>query len=130
MLSQDRSLPAPLVSPETEVFWAATRQGKLLIKHCNDCGENHFYPRSLCPYCFSDRTEWLQSAGRGAIYSCSVLRRTQVPYCVAYVTLDEGPTMLTNIVDCELDAVQIGQRVTLVFKPTEDGGALPMFAPA
>ncbi len=129
MLAQDRALPAPLVSPETVAFWDATKQGKLLIKHCDDCGDNHFYPRALCPHCFGDRTSWLQTTGMGTIYSCSVLRRTPVPYCIAYVTLDEGPTMLSNIVDCELDDVKIGQRVKLTFKPTEDGGALPMFKP-
>ncbi len=130
MLSQDRDLPAPLVGPETEAFWAATRQGKLLIKHCDACGENHFYPRALCPHCFSDQTRWLETAGRGTIYSCSVLRRTPVPYCIAYVTLDEGPTLLTNIVDCELDDVHTGQRVSLIFKPAGDAAALPMFTPA
>jgi uncharacterized OB-fold protein len=129
MLSQERALPAPLVSPETVAFWEGARQGKLLIKHCDECGENHFYPRSLCPHCFSDRTGWLEASGLGTVYSCSVLRRTQVPYCIACVTLDEGPTMLSNIVDCELDAVHIGQRVKLTFKPAEDGQNLPMFTP-
>ena len=59
------------------------------------------------------------------------MRRAPVPYAIAYVTLDEGPTMMTNIVDCDLDAIRIGQAVRVVFKPTEDGGPpVPMFSPA
>ncbi|MDB5452151.1 MAG: DNA-binding protein, partial [Caulobacteraceae bacterium] len=77
---------------------------------------------------------WIESGGQGVIYSYSVTRRgTPTPYCIAYVTLDEGPTMMTNIVDCDLDQVRIGQRVQVVFKPTGDAsGSTPpvaMFRP-
>jgi uncharacterized OB-fold protein len=69
-------------------------------------------------------------SGRGEIYSVSVTRRAgPTPYAIAYVRLDEGITMLTNIVDCDLDSLRIGQRVRVVFKPAEDGTMIPMFAP-
>ena len=69
-------------------------------------------------------------AGTGTIYSVSVTRKAgPIPYAIAYVTLDEGITMLTNIVDCDLDDLRIGQRVKLVFKSAEDGARVPMFAP-
>ena len=126
----DRPITAPRPNPETVDYWAAAREGRLLIKRCQACGEVHYYPRAHCPFCFSDRTEWLPCSGRGTIYSFSVMRRAAVPYALAYVTLDEGPTMLTNIVDCDFDALQIGQRVRLVFKPSEDGQPVPMFEPA
>jgi uncharacterized OB-fold protein len=58
------------------------------------------------------------------------MRRAPVPYALAYVTLDEGVTMMTNIVDCDLDAIRIGQSVRVVFKATEDGPPVPMFTPA
>ena len=65
------------------------------------------------------------------IYSVSVTRRAgPIPYAIAYVTLDEGVTMLTNIVDADLDALRIGDRVKVCFKPAEGGFAVPMFAPA
>ena len=105
-------------------------QGKLLVKRCTACGERHHYPRAICPFCGSDRTEWTEASGRGTVYSYSVLRRAPIPYAIAYVTLAEGPTMMTNIVDCDLDAIRIGQAVRVVFKPTEDGPPVPMFAPA
>jgi uncharacterized OB-fold protein len=128
--AKDRKLPAPSVSPETEAYWDAAGKGKLLVRKCTACGETHHYPRTICPFCFSDRTEWITASGKGTIYSYSVMRRAPVPYALAYVTLEEGTTMMTNIVDCDLDALKIGQAVKLVFKPTEGGAPLPMFAPA
>jgi uncharacterized OB-fold protein len=126
----ERAIRAPRDNPEIEAYWAAARDGKLLIKRCDDCGEAHYYPRALCPFCFSDRTRWQECSGHGTIYSFSVMRRAPVPYALAYVTLAEGPTMLTNIVDCDLDAIRIGQAVALVFKPSENGQPVPMFSPA
>ena len=66
----------------------------------------------------------------GSGYSVSVTRKAgPIPYAIAYVELDEGPRMLTNIVDCDLDTVHIGQRVKVCFKPMEGGQQLPMFTP-
>jgi uncharacterized OB-fold protein len=91
------------------------------------CKEPHYFPRSICPFCFSDKTEWEESKGEGAIYSYSLMRKSPTgPYAVGYVTLDEGPSLLTNFVDCDLTALKIGQRVKVVFKPT-DGAPLPFF---
>jgi hypothetical protein len=75
-------------------------------------------------------TEWRGSSGRGTIYSVSVTRRAgPEPYAIAYVTLDEGVTMLTNIVDADLDKLRIGDRVEVTFKPAEGGARVPMFRP-
>jgi len=127
----ERKIPSPFVNPENKPFWDAAAEGRLLLKHCKDCGQSHYYPRALCPFCFSDNTEWVDAKGTGEIYSYSVMRRgAPVPYALAYVTLDEGVSMLTNLVDCDLDALAIGQRVKVVFKPSEDGAPVPMFAPA
>jgi uncharacterized OB-fold protein len=127
--AQDRKLPAPEPNPETQPFWDAAARGRLLLKRCTACGERHYYPRAICPFCFSDKTEWEPAAGTGKIYSFSVMRRAPVPYAIAYVTLAEGLGMLTNIVDCDLDQIRIGQAVRLVFKPTEGGPPVPMFTP-
>jgi hypothetical protein len=128
-MSQERRMPAPQPNPETQAFWDAARQGRLLLRRCKACGEVHFYPRTICPFCFSDDTEWLDSKGLGAVYAFSVMRRGP-PFALAYVTLDEGPTMMTNIVDCDLNAVHIGQRVRVVFKPGEGEFLIPAFTPA
>ena len=130
MATQERKIPAPETNPETKPFWEAAAQGRLLIKKCVTCGEAHFYPRAICPFCGSDKTEWVTASGRGTVYSYSVMRRVPVPYALAYVTLEEGVSMMTNIVDCDLDAIRIGQPVTVTFKPTEGGPPVPMFRPA
>ena len=128
----NRSFPSPVPDPDTEAFWQAARDGTLMIGSCRNCGKTHYYPRSVCPHCGSDDVTLVASSGTGEIYSWSVLRRADPPYAIAYVTLDDGPTMMTNIVDCDLDGLAIGQRVELVFSPTEDenGPPVPTFRPA
>ena len=118
MPAQERKIQAPQPNPETQAFWKAAEEGKLMIGKCRACGAVHYYPRAICPFCFSDKTELQQAAGNGTIYTYSVMRRAPIPYAIAYVTLSEGPTMMTNIVDCDLDKIRIGQSVRLVFKPS------------
>jgi uncharacterized protein len=131
MAAKERVIPAPMTNPETEPFWAAAREGKFLVRTCTACNKTHWYPRAVCPFCFSDRTEWREGSGRGIIYSLSVMKRAPEPYAIAYVTLEEGPTMMTNIVDCDLDSLTIGQKVQVTFRPTAgDGPPYPVFRPA
>jgi uncharacterized protein len=130
MAGQKRAIPPPVITAETRPYWEGAAAGQLLIKHCTACGEFHHYPRSICPFCGSDRTEWRQASGRGTVYSFSVMRRAAEPYAIAYVTLEEGVTLMTNIVDCDLDQIRIGQAVRVVFKPSDSGPPVPMFAPA
>lgn len=126
----ERKIEAPVLSPETKPYWDAAAKGKLLIKKCNACGELHHYPRSICPFCFSADTTWVEASGKGTVYSYSVMRRVPAPYVVAYVTLAEGPTMITNIVDCDPNALKIGQAMKVTFKPSDGGLLVPMFTPA
>ena len=130
MANAQRKIPAPEASLETKAFWDAAAQGKLVIKQCRACGAAHYYPRALCPFCMSDATEWQTAAGTGTLYSYSVMRRAEIPYAIAYVTLDEGPTMMTNLVGCDFDALEIGQRMKVVFTPTDGGPPVPTFTPA
>jgi len=125
-----RRIPAPRVLPEAMPFWEAAKEGRLLLKRCQDCGEVHYYPRDLCPYCLSANTAWFDASGRGVIYSFSTMGKGEARYTLAYVTLDEGVTMLTDLVDCDSNALAIGQRVKLVFKPSEGDYPVPMFTPA
>jgi len=127
MTTRQRTIPAPQPSPDTKEFWDAAAKGTLLLKVCRACGETYYYPRPLCPFCMSDQTEWKTAAGTGTLYSYSVMRRAEVPYAIAYVTLDEGPTMMTNLVGCDFDALRIGQRMKLAFTPTDGGPPVPTF---
>ena len=130
MATAQRTIPAPQATQETKAFWDGAAQGKLLLKKCRSCGEAHYYPRPLCPFCGSDATEWQAAAGTGTLYSYSVMRRAEVPYAIAYVTLDEGVTMMTNLVDCDFNRLKIGQRMKVVFTPTDGGPPVPTFTPA
>ena len=130
MATAERKIPAPPLNPEIQPFFDAAAKGTLLVKRCTACGQPHHYPRAICPFCGSDRTEWVEASGRGTLYSFSVLRRATPPYAIAYVTLAEGPTMMTNVVDTDLDALKVGQPVRVVFKPTDGGPPVPMFTPA
>jgi uncharacterized OB-fold protein len=125
----ERILPAPPLTPESAPFFAAAAEGKFLLRRCTGCGRAHWYPRAACPFCFA-ATAWEEASGHGVIYSFSVMRRTAPPYAIAYVTLDEGPTMMTNLVQCDFDALRIGQSVRLVFVPADGGTPVPCFRPA
>jgi len=129
MTGPERTYPDPTINLETEHYWAAAKSGDLVLKTCNGCGKPHFYPRAICPHCMSDDTVWTTASGRGEIYSYSITRRAEIPYVIAYVTLAEGVTMMTNIVDCDLDDLQIGQAVEVTFRQTVGGQALPVFRP-
>lgn len=123
-----RKIPAPRVLPESLAYWQAADEGKLLVKKCNACGEVHHYPRDICPHCLSSDTVWQQAAGTGTVYSFSTMGQGEAAYTLAYVTLGEGVTLMTNLVDCDPAKVAIGDKVRVVFKPT-DGHAVPMFTP-
>ena len=128
---QERKIRDPAMNPGDQPYFDGAAAGKLMLKKCNGCGEVHHYPRALCPFCWSDKVEWVQAKGTGEIYTYSVTRRGgPTPYCIAYVTLDEGVKMMTNIVDCDLDAIRIGQKVKVVFKKSENGTSVPMFTPS
>ncbi len=139
-MSGERVLPAPapLVLPEVKHFWDATAEGRLLLARCEDCQTLIWYPRPFCPSCASLKVGWFEASGRGSVYSFTVNRRGQADlseykdagvYVLAYVELDEGPRMMTNIVECDPDTVKIGLRVEVVFHDTGQGTALPRFRP-
>jgi uncharacterized OB-fold protein len=117
-------------NPEIAPFRAAAEHGQLLLKACRSCNGVHYYPRSICPFCLSDQTEWRESKGLGTVYSFSIQRRVPQEFVIAYVTLDEGPTMMTQLVELQApEHAFIGQRVEIVFQRCENGDALPVFRP-
>lgn len=127
MILPDRIHPDPDVNLETERYWEGCRQGMLLLKKCNACDKVYFYPRAICPFCLGGDTEWFEASGKGSIYTYSVMRRAAVPYAIAYVRLQEGVTMMTNIVGCDSDDIAIGKAVEVTFGSTVGGMSVPVF---
>ena len=128
-------LPQPDL--ETEPFWDAAREGRLLIKECRACEQFHFYPRPFCPKCWSEDVEWVEASGRATLYTWSVVQRNdlppfneRVPYVAAVVDLEEGPRMMTNVVDCEFEALTMGMDLVAVFHPISDEFTIVRFCPA
>lgn len=127
--------PLPEVNPETATFWAGTAEGEFLLRSCFDCGLVYYYPRYLCPDCFSDNVEWMAADGTGEVYSYSVTERLEgwpdddLPLIVAYVELTEGPRVMTNL-DADPGEISIGTRVEVTFVETNRGDlAIPVFVP-
>ena len=123
------NIPAdPPLTPESQPFYEAAREGRFLIRRCGGCGRTHWYPRAICPHCFGE-TAWEEASGRGTLYSYSVMRRADPVYCIAYVTLEEGPTMMTNIVEADFDKLAIGQEVEVAWTSSKNGTPVPCFRP-
>lgn len=124
----ERRVFPPAVNEETERFWKAAEGGKLLYGFCLACNEPHYFPRSFCPFCFSERVEWREASGKAKVYSYSTMFRTPTdPYTIAYVELAEGPRILTNLVDCDYKKIKVDAAATLVWKPSEGGAPVPFF---
>jgi hypothetical protein len=128
-MAANRAIPAPTIDPTNKPFWDAAREGRFLIGLCKDTNRHFFYPRGVSPFTLSTNVALVEAKGTGTIYTFTVAR-TKEPHAVAYVELDEGPRIFTNITDCDLDALKIGQQVKLVWKPTADGAPpVYMFTP-
>jgi uncharacterized OB-fold protein len=128
---------APKIDPEVLPYWQAAARGDLVLPRCATCDRLFWYPRGACPRCMSHDITWEASPGRGVVYSFSVVRRAAkawgdaTPYVLAYVTLDEGITLVANLVDCDPADIEVGLPVAALFERADDGetGVL-RFAPA
>ena len=67
--------PLPVIDHDSAPYWEATREGRLDIPLCGDCGKHHFYPRSICPYCHSDNLRFNTVSGRGKVHTFTIARR-------------------------------------------------------
>ena len=128
-------LPTP--DAETRPFWDATREGRFLIRHCLECGKYHFYPRPFCPNCWSERVEWAEATGRAVLYTYSIVVSNdlppfneRVPYVAAVVDLEEGPRVMTNVVDCEFADLRVGMPVEVDYLAISDDITIAVFKPA
>lgn len=122
---------------ETQPYWDAAREHRLLIQRCTSCDRHQFYPRPFCAACWSTDTEWVEASGSATLYSFSVVHQNdlppfpeRVPYVAAVVDLAEGPRMTTNITGCDRDELAIGMDLRVAFEQTADDVVIPVFRPA
>ena len=130
----DAMRPMPQITPVSAAFWEGCREGVLRVQECMECGHLQFYPRSLCTACASTNLGWRTVSGAGTLYAATVIRRApsqffagRAPYVLAIVELDEGPRMMANIVDCDVDSVRVGIRVRVTFEQVSEEISLPQF---
>ena len=128
-------IPLPRPTDLSKPHWDGCREGVLRVQRCRDCGTHVFIPQPVCTSCLGHALDWIESTGRGSVYSFTRVHRPahpafEVPYVVAIIALEEDWYMLTNLVDCPIDAVEIGMPVEVTFQKMSDEITLPMFRPA
>ena len=134
-------MSARLIPPGTELtqpYWDAARQGQLVMQQCSACSHYLFPPGANCPKCGSAKLAWTQVSGKGVIYTYTIAYRPphpvlaeQCPLAIAVIELPEGPRMMSNVIDCDPEDVEIGMSVQVAFEPIDDSDmVLPVFKPA
>jgi uncharacterized OB-fold protein len=135
--------PVPVVDAASRPFFDGALEGRLMIRRCRACG-TFMWPaggigmplRPRCVACFSGELEWAQASGVATLYSFVVMHQVydpafadDVPYNIAIVELDEGVRMMTNVVDCPNEGLEIGMPLEVTFEQVSDEVALPRFRP-
>ena len=126
----ERILPRP--TEFSAPYWAGCREGRLLLQYCRSCESHQFYPRSLCSHCHGDALEWRDSSGQGRVASFTVVHRGvseayPAPYVVALIDLEEGPRMMSHVIDVEPGGLSVGDRVAVEFQAWSDDVDVPVF---
>ncbi len=126
--------PIPVLEGFTKQFYRFCRKGELRFQRCKECGTWRHVPREMCPECGSFKWRWERSSGRGTVFSWTVAERAlhpqfadDTPYAPTVVEMEEGVRILTEIVDCEPDELEIGTPVEVVFDEVTNKVTLPKF---
>lgn len=125
----------PQITPDSDsqVYWEGIARGELRIQRCVACTRYVFYPRAICPHCFSDRLSWVAASGKGTIYSYTVAHQAfgsfakEVPFVIAIVELEEGVRMMTRIIGTPREHIRIGAPVRVSCESIAEGPTLPYF---
>jgi len=129
--------PLPTPDADSRAYWQGLKDGKLLLQHCSDCRHVQFYQQSICRTCGGENLVHRAASGRGTVHSFSVVHRApgpafkqDTPYAILLVELDEGPRMISSLVDADPAALWFDMPVELVCEPVNDQVVLPRFRPA
>jgi len=128
--------PRPKLERDTKGYWEGLRNHQLVIQRCLVCKAFRHHPRPMCPECHSLEFEWAPVSGRGTVYTFAIVTQglhphwvDQTPYNVVLVELEEGVRIVSNLVDCPNESIQIGMPVTVTFEDVSDEISLPLFKP-
>ncbi len=129
--------PLPNPTPDSQPFWDACARHSLELQKCLNCGQFWFPPGNRCGHCLCADYAWQAVSGKGSVVTFTVMRRAyhpgfsdELPYTVAVVELEEGPRLVTNVIDCGPEDMKIGMPVEVVFSDCSDEATLPLFRPA
>jgi uncharacterized protein len=132
--------PLPTITSEARPFWEGAAKQKLLMQRCLECSAYIWTPRPSCFECGSENTQWQELSGCGEVYSFTVIRQVvgraasqafeqDIPYVIAWIDLDEGPRMITNVIGCPVENVKLGMKVSVIFEQQSPDIWLPKFKP-
>ena len=129
--------PLPRIDEDSRAYFQAASQGHLVIQRCRVCGHHTFYPRSACPTCLADELDWVETSGKGELFSYCFVHRPhhpafygEVPITFAAVRLAEGPVMLTELRVPDTTQIRIGMKLAVEFVPISKDLKLPVWRPA
>ncbi|HEX2227405.1 MAG TPA: Zn-ribbon domain-containing OB-fold protein [Candidatus Binatia bacterium] len=131
--------PLPEITPVNKPFWDAAKAGKLMMQKCQNCGTWVFCPRPVCGECASDKLEWVEVSQKGKIFAFTIIREVvgtalagfapDIPYVTAWVDLEDGPRICSNVIGSPIDQIKIDMPVEVVFEDAGAGVTLPKFRP-
>lgn len=130
----ERFVPKP--SPETKHYWEGAKAGELRLQRCSACDHTYFPPRPFCPECGSRDVAVYKASGRGTLHSYIINHigapGREPPFAVAVVQLEEGPRLMSNILDCDQtpEALELDMPLEVAFEKITDEITLPQFKPA
>ncbi len=135
-MSDEYQKPLPYISELSRPYWNAAKRHELALQRCQECGHHRYPAGDTCPRCLSDRLAWVKASGRGTVYSWVVFHQVyhpafadDAPYAVAVVELEEGARLVSNLVNCKAEDIEIGMPVEVVFDDVTEEITLPKFQP-
>jgi uncharacterized protein len=124
----------PAVTEETQAFWDAAAEGRLVVERCSSCGTDSFPPRGICRTCRSRETELVDVTAPGHVYSFTVnhqrwLPDLEVPFAIVLVEFAEHPGVRVTgrVRGCAPEEVTVGMAVEVGFEPGPGGYSIPSF---
>ena len=132
-----KPIPRPLNPEVTKPFWEAAKRHELVLPRCKRCSRYHFYPREVCPHCFSKDLEWVPASGRARLFTYTVIHtpadqafRDDVPYAHCIIQLEEGVSMISNVLECPVEDLRVDMPLVVAFDDVTPEWTLVKWKPA